>query len=178
VCAFLRAEDRGDDFTELIADEDAAYDVTDDIDLSTLSPLIARPSSPGNVVAVREVAGQEVSRVVIGSSANPRAARLRDRRGDAQGRQTSDAVSFDVNPSSRQALADLTRMGATFDLIAAVPASTRRGAWAASGWDRHRPAGATRCAPSRATSRVAPAPNRTRCGCARRRPRRRPRSPE
>ncbi len=44
VRAFLRAEDRGDDFTELIADEDAGYDVTDEIDLSTLQPLIARPS--------------------------------------------------------------------------------------------------------------------------------------
>jgi aconitate hydratase len=36
-----------------------------------------------------------------------------------KGRQTSDAVSFDVNPSSRQIFADLTRMGATFDLISA-----------------------------------------------------------
>jgi predicted aconitate hydratase len=119
VHAFLRAEDRGDDFTELIADEDAVYDVTDDIDLSRLEPLIARPSSPGNVVAVREVAGLEVSQVVIGSSANPG---LRDYAIAAAmlaGRQTSDAVSFDVNPSSRQTFADLTRMGATFDLIAA-----------------------------------------------------------
>ena len=36
-----------------------------------------------------------------------------------KGRQTSEAVSFDVNPSSRQTFADLIRMGATFDLIAA-----------------------------------------------------------
>jgi aconitate hydratase len=119
VRTFLRAEDRGDDFTELIADEDAVYDLTDDIDLSTVQPLIARPSSPGNVVTVREVAGQEVSQVVIGSSANPG---LRDYAIAAamlKGRQTSDAVSFEVNPSSRQTFADLTRMGATFDLIAA-----------------------------------------------------------
>jgi aconitate hydratase len=119
VRTFLHSEDRGDDFTELIADEDAGYDVTDEIDLSTLEPLIAKPSSPGNVVAVREVAGQEVSQVVIGSSANPG---LRDYAIAAailKGRQTSDAVSFDVNPSSRQTFADLTRMGATFDLIAA-----------------------------------------------------------
>jgi aconitate hydratase len=119
VRTFLRAEDRGDDFTELIADDDAVYDVTDDIDLSTLEPLIAKPSSPGNVVAVREVAGQEVNQVVIGSSANPG---LRDYAIAAvmvKGRQTSDAVSFDINPSSRQILEDLTRMGATFDLIAA-----------------------------------------------------------
>ncbi|HEX2773582.1 MAG TPA: aconitate hydratase, partial [Micromonosporaceae bacterium] len=119
VRTFLRREERGDDFTELIADEDAVYDVTDDIDLSALQPLIAKPSSPGNVVTVREVAGQEVSQVVIGSSANPG---LRDYAIAAamlKGRQTSDAVSFDVNPSSRQTFEELTRMGATFDLIAA-----------------------------------------------------------
>ena len=43
---------------ELAADPDAAYDVTEEIDLSTLEPLIARPTSPGNVVPVREVAGE------------------------------------------------------------------------------------------------------------------------
>jgi aconitate hydratase len=36
-----------------------------------------------------------------------------------RGRQTSDAVSFDVNPSSRQILADLTLHGVAFDLIGA-----------------------------------------------------------
>ena len=119
VRAFLRSEGREDDFTELVADADADYDVTDEIDLCTLEPLIARPTSPGNVVPVREVAGTEVSQVVIGSSANPG---LRDYAIVAAmvaGRQTADAVSFDVNPSSREILSDLTRMGATFDLIAA-----------------------------------------------------------
>ncbi len=119
VLAFLRTEGREDDFVELIADSDAAYDVTDEIDLATLEPLIARPSSPGNVVPVREVAGEPVGQVVVGSSANPG---LRDFAVIAEmvrGRQTSDAVSFDVNPSSRQIFSDLTRMGATFELIAA-----------------------------------------------------------
>src|SRR5436309_12693846 len=53
---FLAAEDREDAFRELAADPDATYDVTDTIDLSALQPLIARPSSPGNVVPVRDVA--------------------------------------------------------------------------------------------------------------------------
>ncbi|MCK9872324.1 aconitate hydratase [Nocardiopsis dassonvillei] len=116
---FLRAEGREDDFTELLPDDDADYDVTDEIDLSGVEPLIARPSSPGNVVPVREVAGTDVSQVVIGSSANPG---LRDYAVAAamvRGRQTDSAVSFDVNPSSRQILSDLTRTGATLDLIQA-----------------------------------------------------------
>ena len=116
---FLTAEDRAGDFTELLADSDVSYDVTEEIDLSTLEPLIARPSSPGNVVPVREVAGEKIGQVVIGSSANPG---LRDYAVAAamvHGRQTDNAVSFDVNPSSRQIFSDLTRSGATFELIAA-----------------------------------------------------------
>jgi aconitate hydratase len=119
VRAFLRGEGREGDFIELVADADADYNLTDEIDLSALDPLIARPSSPGNVVAVREVAGTPVSQVVVGSSANPG---LRDYAIVAAmvaGRQTADTVSFDVNPSSREIFSDLTRMGATFDLIAA-----------------------------------------------------------
>ncbi|GAB3466442.1 aconitate hydratase [Streptomonospora sediminis] len=114
---FLRAEDREDDFTELLADPDPDYDVTDEIDLSAIEPLIARPSAPDNVVPVREVAGEEVSQVVIGSSANPGLRDFAVAAAMVKGRQTDSAVSFDINPSSRQILSDLTRMGATFDLI-------------------------------------------------------------
>jgi aconitate hydratase len=119
VRAFLAAEQREDDFVELLADQDATYDVTEEIDLSTLEPLIALPSSPGNVVPVREAAGQEVEQVVIGSSANPGLRDFAVVAAIVRGRQSHARVSFDVNPSSRQILQDLTKMGATFDLVAA-----------------------------------------------------------
>ncbi len=119
VRSFLRSEGREDDFREITADPDAAYDLTDEIDLSTLEPLIARPSSPGNVVPVREVAGEPVAQVVVGSSANPGLRDFAMVAAIVEGRQTADTVSFDVNPTSREIFQDLTRMGATFDLIAA-----------------------------------------------------------
>jgi aconitate hydratase len=116
---FLRREGRADDYVELLAEPDPSYDIEDAVDLSTLEPLIAKPSSPGNVVPVREVAGEEVSQVVLGSSANPG---LRDFAIVAEivkGRQSDDRVSFDVNPTSRQILADLTEGGWLLDLVAA-----------------------------------------------------------
>jgi len=116
---FLASEGREQDWTELLADRDAAYDVTEEIDLSALEPLIALPSSPGNVRPVREVAGPEIAQVVIGSSANPG---LRDFEVVARmvdGRQTHDRVSFDVNPTSRQSLEALARSGAVASLVAA-----------------------------------------------------------
>jgi len=116
---FLTAEQRAGDYRELIADDDATYDVHEQIDLSALEPLIAKPSSPGNVVAVREVAGEEVTQVVVGSSANPG---LRDFSVVAEimrGRQADDAVSFDINPSSRQVLENLSAMNLLMPLIQA-----------------------------------------------------------
>jgi aconitate hydratase len=119
VHAFLRSEQREGDFIELLADDDATYDLTEEIDLSAIEPLIALPSSPGNVVPVREVAGRDVGQVVVGSSANPGLRDFAVVAAIVRGRQTHAGVSFDVNPSSRQILQDLTRMGATGDLIAA-----------------------------------------------------------
>ncbi|RSD11676.1 aconitate hydratase [Amycolatopsis eburnea] len=116
---FLTAEGRADDFVEVSAEQDAEYDVDDEIDLSALEPLIAKPSSPGNVVPVRDVAGTPVGQVVVGSSANPGLRDFAVVAAMVAGRQTDPAVSFDVNPTSRQILADLTAMGATLDLVRA-----------------------------------------------------------
>ncbi|MGH9184083.1 MAG: aconitate hydratase [Acidimicrobiales bacterium] len=116
---FLATEGRGSDWVELVADADAAYDITEEIDLSVLEPLIALPSSPGNVVPVREVAGAEIGQAVLGSSANPG---LRDFAVPAmmvRGRQTPDRVSLDINPTSRQTLETLAAEGYLLDLIAA-----------------------------------------------------------
>ncbi|QZH62773.1 aconitate hydratase [Mycolicibacterium farcinogenes] len=114
---FLAAEDRADDWVELVADEGAQYDIDEVIDLSALEPLIAKPSSPGNVVPVAEVAGEPVAQVVIGSSANPGLRDFAIAAAMVRGRQTSPDVSFDVNPTSREILTDLTRMGATTELV-------------------------------------------------------------
>ncbi|MDR7299860.1 aconitate hydratase [Haloactinomyces albus] len=114
---FLRSEEREDDFVALTADDDADYDVTDEIDLSQLQPLIAAPSAPDKVTPVSEVSGTSISQTVIGSSANPGLRDFAIAAAMVRGRQTSDAVSFDINPTSREILEDLTRMGATFDLI-------------------------------------------------------------
>jgi aconitate hydratase len=117
VRAFLASEGREDAFTELIADEGATYDIEDEIDLSSLEPLIAKPSSPGNVVPVAEVVGTPVHQVVVGSSANPG---LRDAAVVAatmSGQTVHPDVSLDINPTSREIVVDLTSMGLLAPLI-------------------------------------------------------------
>lgn len=117
--SFLRCQGREADFSALAADEGAAYDVSDSIDLSTLEPLIACPSSPGNVVPVRDVAGRPIYQAMIGSSANPG---LRDFAVPAlvaDGKHVPGNVSLDINPTSSQVLQNLVAGGYLDKLVRA-----------------------------------------------------------
>ncbi|MBD3290080.1 aconitate hydratase [candidate division KSB1 bacterium] len=116
---FLNSQYREKDWVELTADENAEYDEYEEIDLSELEPLIAMPSSPGNVVPVREVAGRPIYQAMIGSSANPG---FRDFAISAlitDGEKVEEHVSLDINPTSRQILVNLVSMGYLSKLIEA-----------------------------------------------------------
>jgi len=104
---FLESQGRVEDWTEIIADDDAEYDEVLEIDMSTLEPLIACPSSPDNVVKVSEVAGKPVAQVLVGSCSNSSLRDLLVVAKTLETRQVSMDVSFEVNPGSRQVLENL-----------------------------------------------------------------------
>lgn len=114
---FLRAWQREQDWTELAADSGATYDVHDEINLSSLEPLIAMPSSPDNVRPVREVAGRRIYQAYIGSSANPGYRDFAVPATMVRGRRIHERVSFDVNPVSRAQLETLVRDGHIASLL-------------------------------------------------------------
>lgn len=116
---FLRTQGREDDWRELRADEGARYEREEVIDLSTLEPLIARPSSPGNVVPVTEVAGQPIQQAYIGSSANPGFRDFAVVAEIVEGHRIPASVSLDINPSTREVLGQLTATGHLESLVAA-----------------------------------------------------------
>ena len=116
---FMKQQGREGDWVELIPDSDATYDEHEEIDLATLEPLIACPTSPGNVVPVREVVGRPVFQCMIGSSANPGLKDFAIPAMMCEGRQTCAQVSFDINPASRQMLENLTTDGHLSALIRA-----------------------------------------------------------
>ncbi len=116
---FLASQGREDDWVELTADPDARWDVHEEIDLSTLEPLIAMPSSPGNVKTVAEVAGERIYQCYVGSSANPGYRDFAVVAETVKDRRVHDRVSLDVNPSSRQILINLTRDGHLASLLRA-----------------------------------------------------------
>ncbi|WP_417911700.1 aconitate hydratase [Candidatus Electronema sp. TJ] len=116
---YFAAQGREEQWRELSADADAEYDKVLEIDLSTLEPMIACPSSPDNVVKVREVAGRPVAQVLVGSCTN---SSLRDLTAVSKimaGRSAHPDVSFEINPGSRQALENLTAQGGILPLLQA-----------------------------------------------------------
>jgi len=114
---FMREQDRVGEWSELVADPDAEYDRYDEINLSALEPLIAKPSSPGAVVPVREVAGKEIYQSYIGSSANPGYRDFAIAAQIVKDRRVANNVSFDINPTSRQLLEELIAEGELSHLI-------------------------------------------------------------
>lgn len=104
---FLKSQEREKDYQELLADEGATYDLDDEIDLSALEPLIAKPSSPGNVVTVKEVEGLPIAQAVVGSSANPGIRDFWVVGEILKGKSVHPDVSLDVNPTSRQVIQNL-----------------------------------------------------------------------
>ena len=108
---FLKSQKREADWVELLADEGATYDIYEEINLSEVVPLVAKPSSPGNVVPVTEIAGTPIYQSYIGSSANPGFEDFAIAAEIVKGKQIADGVSFDINPTSRQMLTDLLAEG-------------------------------------------------------------------
>ncbi len=116
---FLLSQGREGGWMPLSADEGASYDEYDEIDLSTLEPLIACPSSPDNVVPVRQVEGIKVDQVLVGSSVNSSFRDLMTVCRILEGQRIASTLSFHINPGSRQALENVADQGGIVTLLMA-----------------------------------------------------------
>jgi len=114
---YLVAQGRGDAWVPLSADEDALYDEYAELDLSKLEPLIAKPSSPGNVVPVREIAGLKVDQAIVGSSVNSSFRDLMVAAKMLENKQVHPETSFHVNPGSRQVLENVHQAGGLLSFL-------------------------------------------------------------
>ncbi|MCP3965007.1 MAG: aconitate hydratase [Lentisphaerae bacterium] len=117
--AFLEAQNRGEQWVKMQADADAEYDQVIEIDLSTLQPLAACPSSPDNINSIKELGSADVAQVIIGSCTNSSFRDLALVATVLKGRKVNPKVTLAIAPSSRQVLEMLSRNGMLGDLIAA-----------------------------------------------------------
>ena len=109
--AFLEAQGRGECWREIKADDGCEYDLITELNLSEIEPMIACPSSPGNVKRVAEVAGIEVGQVITGSSVNSSYRDLMIVVKALEGKVVHEDVEMDINPGSRQALMNVAEGG-------------------------------------------------------------------
>jgi len=90
------------------ADSDAVYESVIDIDLSTISPTIAKPHTVDNMASVSEVLGTRVDQIVIGSCTNGRLEDLAIAADILRGKKVAQHTRMLVFPASgriyRQAL--------------------------------------------------------------------------
>ena len=117
--AFLRKQQRADDFTPLCADDDAVYDEAYTINLSTLEPMIAMPHSPDNVVSITEVEGKPIDQCSIGSCTNSSYMDMMSVAAILKNKVAHQNVSLTISPGSKQVLNMIAQNGALADMIAA-----------------------------------------------------------
>jgi aconitate hydratase len=117
--AFLKSENREDQWISLEADEGSSYSEIISIDLSKVEPMISLPHSPDNVKAVQEVEGTPVDQVCIGSCTNSSLRDLKMVAAMLKGKKLNENVSLTISPGSRQVLENLAANGELVDIIRA-----------------------------------------------------------
>src|SRR5947208_8070011 len=118
--SWLEEQERLEDFVELPTGDTGDFDEEEHIDLAELVPLVAKPSSPGNVAPVDELVGTPIQQVCIGSSVNSSYHDLALCGAVMRGQRLSEQlVSATATPGSRQILDQITRSGTYVDLLMA-----------------------------------------------------------
>ncbi len=117
--AFLKAQDRADDWTEILPDPDAQYDEVIDIDLCALEPMAACPHMPDQVKTTEEIGKIKVDQVAIGSCTNSSFVDMMKVAKILKGKTVCPTVSLCIAPGSKQVLNMLAMNGALGDMIGA-----------------------------------------------------------
>ena len=115
--AFLKAQGRDKDWTEILPDADAEYDEVIDIDLCSLVPMAACPHMPDQVKTTDEIGKIKVDQVAIGSCTNSSFVDMMKVAEILKGKTIAPTVSLCIAPGSKQVLNMLALNGALSDMI-------------------------------------------------------------
>ena len=115
--AFLKAQGREADWTEIQPDADAVYDEVIDIDLCSLTPMAACPHMPDRVKTTDEIGKIKVDQVAIGSCTNSSYVDMMKVAAILKGKTVDPSVSLCIAPGSKQVLNMLALNGALSDMI-------------------------------------------------------------
>ncbi len=107
----------GAPFSPFVADEDAPYAETIEINVQGLSPQVAAPPSPANVKPVADLRGVRINSGFIGSCTNGRTEDLAGAARILKGRKVKAGVMLKVVPATRRVYQELLARGILRDLF-------------------------------------------------------------
>ena len=93
------------------SDDDAVFEKTFDIDLSSIVPVVAKPHFVDNLAPVDEVKGVKINEAFLGSCNNGRIEDLRLGASIIKGHKVADKVRFLVVPASQEVYRQALREG-------------------------------------------------------------------
>lgn len=114
---YLASQGREKDFVALCADADAVYDEELIVDLSTLTPLAAKPHSPDNVDSIKNIGEIKINQVAIGSCTNSSYSDLMKVAEILKGKKVHPDVSLVISPGSSKIMSKMAANGALAAMI-------------------------------------------------------------
>ena len=93
------------------SDPDAEFESTLDIDVGSLTPLVAKPFLPSNVVPASEMRGTKVTQVNIGTCTNGRMIDLEQAAQVLRGKKVAKGVRLMITPATESVYRDAVKSG-------------------------------------------------------------------
>lgn len=116
---FFEFHNRTKDFSYFYPDDGCKYDETYEFDLSKISPMVACPHSPDNVVEIKEIEGLQVDQVCIGSCTNSSVKDMIFLAKVLENKKVNSNVSVVVYPGSKKIVILLEKLGLLENLFKA-----------------------------------------------------------
>lgn len=114
---FLKRQNRKEDYTEILADDDAQYESSLEINLDEISPMAAAPHSPDNVDDIKNLGKIKVDQICIGSCTNSSYQDMMKAERILRGKKVAKDVSLVIAPGSSNVLRLLSENGALASFI-------------------------------------------------------------
>ena len=91
-----------EEYSLIKPDEKAEYEKSYRYDLSKITPVVAKPSNPGNLASVEEIGGLEIDQAFLGSCTNGRMEDLMVAAKMLKGKQISPKTRMIITPASKE----------------------------------------------------------------------------
>ena len=108
--AYVRARTQSP-YEVVRSDPDAEFESTLDIDVGNMTPLVAKPFLPSNVVPAREVRGTKVTQVNIGTCTNGRMVDLEQAAQVLRGNKVAKGVRLAITPATQSIYREAMKSG-------------------------------------------------------------------